>query len=86
IQRMGSVVVRHTFMEQNRVADQLAKEAAKEIFLCKSVSLAVPPVFATDIFWADIPGTELPRSFLGCNLSTIMQNYASLGALKYPSN
>ncbi|OIT27102.1 hypothetical protein A4A49_65913, partial [Nicotiana attenuata] len=76
IQRMGRVEVRHTYREQNRVADILAKEAAKEDFLCKSVTLAVPLVFVTDVFWADILGTELPRSFLGCNLSTIMQNSA----------
>ncbi|OIS96782.1 hypothetical protein A4A49_60664, partial [Nicotiana attenuata] len=86
IQRMGSVVVRHTYRKQNRVADALAKEAAKESLLNRSVRLAVPPVFANDVFWADTLGTELPRTFLGCNIDTIMQNIASMGSLKYPSN
>ncbi|OIT21958.1 hypothetical protein A4A49_55905, partial [Nicotiana attenuata] len=86
IQRMGSVVVRHTYQEQNRTADALANEAAKENFLNKYLSLAVPPVFVNDVFWADILGTELPRSFVGCNISTIMQNFASMGAIRYPSN
>ncbi|OIT02669.1 hypothetical protein A4A49_56657, partial [Nicotiana attenuata] len=86
IQRMGRVEVKRTYKEQDRVADVLAKKAAEEFFLCKSLILAVPPVFANDVFWANILGTELPRLFFGCNLSTIMQNYASMGALKYPSN
>ncbi|OIT40331.1 hypothetical protein A4A49_64226, partial [Nicotiana attenuata] len=86
IQRMGSVVVRHTYREQNRVADALAKEAAKEIFLNKYLPLAVPSVFANDVFCADILGTELPTSFVGCNISTIMHNFASMGAIRYPSN
>ncbi|OIT01316.1 putative ribonuclease h protein, partial [Nicotiana attenuata] len=33
IQRMGRVEVRHTYREQNRVADVLAKKAAKEIYI-----------------------------------------------------
>ncbi|OIT03985.1 hypothetical protein A4A49_64319, partial [Nicotiana attenuata] len=86
IQRMGSVIVRHSYREQNRVADALAKEAAKKNFLNKILLLAVPTVFANDVFWADTLGTELPRIFLGCNIDTIMQNFASMGTLKYPSN
>ncbi|OIT31577.1 hypothetical protein A4A49_64257, partial [Nicotiana attenuata] len=86
IQMMGSVVVRHIYREQNRVADALAKEAAKVIFLNKLLTLPVPPMFANDVFWADILGTELPRSFVGCNLNTIMQNTATMGSLRYPSN
>ncbi|OIT02164.1 hypothetical protein A4A49_56554, partial [Nicotiana attenuata] len=84
IQRMGSVVVRHSYSEQNRVADALAKEAAKESFLNRSVLLAVPPVFTNDVFWADTLGTELPRIFLGCNIDTIMQNVASMSTLSTP--
>lgn len=86
IQRMGSMVVRHIYREQNRVADALAKEAAKEMFLNKSLTLSVPPIFANDVFWADILGTELVRSFVDCNLNIIMQNIAIMGSLRYHSN
>ncbi|OIT35939.1 hypothetical protein A4A49_59493, partial [Nicotiana attenuata] len=86
IQRMGSVLVRHTYREQNRVADALAKEATKEIFLNKSMTLSVPPMFVNDVFWANILGTELVRSFMGCNLNTIMHNFTTIGSLRYPSN
>ncbi|OIT39427.1 hypothetical protein A4A49_58028, partial [Nicotiana attenuata] len=86
IQRMGRVVVRHIYREQNRVADALAKEAAKEMFLNKTMTLSVPPMFVNDVFWADILGTELVRSFMGCNLNTIMLNIATMRSLRYPSN
>ncbi|OIT06868.1 hypothetical protein A4A49_61599, partial [Nicotiana attenuata] len=86
IQRMGRVVVRHAFREQNRVADALAKEAVKKIFWNRSVVLAVPPVFVNDIVWADTLGTELPRLFLGCNIDTILHNIAELGTQRYPSS
>nr|XP_016507519.1 PREDICTED: uncharacterized protein LOC107825207 [Nicotiana tabacum] len=81
IQRMGSVVVRHTYREQNRVVDALAKEAAKEMFLNKSMTLSVPPMFVNDVFWAYILGTELVRSFVDCNLNTIMLNLTTMGSL-----
>ncbi|OIT01908.1 hypothetical protein A4A49_56670, partial [Nicotiana attenuata] len=81
IQRLGSVVVRHIYREQKKVVDALAKEVAKEMSLNKSMTLSVPPMFANDIFWADILGTELIRSFVGCNLYTIMQNIATMGSL-----
>ncbi|XP_019252804.1 PREDICTED: uncharacterized protein LOC109231610 [Nicotiana attenuata] len=84
IQRMGRVVVRHAFREQNRVADALAKEAVKKTFWNRSVVLAVPPVFVNDIVWVDTLGTELPRLFLGCNIvDTILHNIAELGTQRY---
>ncbi|OIS98852.1 hypothetical protein A4A49_60864, partial [Nicotiana attenuata] len=84
IQRMDSVVVKYINREQNRVADALAKEAAKEAFLNKSRMLSVPPLFA--MFWADILGTELVRSFVGCNIDSIEHNITTMGVLQYPSN
>ncbi|OIT00617.1 hypothetical protein A4A49_59853, partial [Nicotiana attenuata] len=86
IQRMDNVVVRHIYREQNRVADALAKEATKEIFLNKSMTLSVPPMFVNDVFWADILGTEIVRSFVNCNLNTIVHNITTMGFLRYPSN
>ncbi|OIT01684.1 hypothetical protein A4A49_56838, partial [Nicotiana attenuata] len=86
IQRMGRVVVRHAFREQNRVVDALAKEVVKKIFSNRSVVLAVPPVFVNDIVWADTLGTELPRLFLGCNIDTILHNIAELGTQRYSSS
>ncbi|OIT28226.1 hypothetical protein A4A49_55043 [Nicotiana attenuata] len=86
IHRMDSVVVKHLYREQNRVADALAKEAAKEIFLNKSRILSVPPMFVNDIFWADILGTELVRSFVDYNINTIVHNITTMGVLQYPSN
>ncbi|OIT03932.1 hypothetical protein A4A49_64327, partial [Nicotiana attenuata] len=86
IHRIDRVVVKHTYLEQNKVADALAKEAAKEVFLNKSRILSVPPMFVNDIFWADILGTELVRTFVGCNIDTIVHNITAVGVLQYPSN
>ncbi|XP_070008531.1 uncharacterized protein [Nicotiana sylvestris] len=86
ILRMDNVVVRHIYREQNRVADALSKEAAKEIFLNKSKILPVPPMFVNDVFWADILGIELVRSFVGCNINTIVHNITTIGVLQYPNN
>ncbi|XP_019251145.1 PREDICTED: uncharacterized protein LOC109230067 [Nicotiana attenuata] len=86
MQRMDRVVVRHTYKEHNRVADPMAKEAAKPTFLGRSSLLAVPSMFANDIFWADILGTGVVRNFLACNIETVSQNIALLGELQYPSN
>ncbi|OIS99826.1 hypothetical protein A4A49_62590, partial [Nicotiana attenuata] len=86
IHRMDNVIVKHIYREQNKVADALAKEAAKEIFLNKSRMLSVPPMFVKDIFWADILGIELVRSFVGCNINTTMHNITTIGVLQYPSN
>ncbi|OIT37257.1 hypothetical protein A4A49_64450 [Nicotiana attenuata] len=86
MQRMDRVVVRHTYREQNRVADAMAKEAAKPTFLGRSSLLAVLPMFANNVFWADILGIEVVRNFLACNIKTISQNIALLGELQYPSN
>ncbi|OIT07030.1 hypothetical protein A4A49_62861, partial [Nicotiana attenuata] len=86
IHRMDRVIVKHIYREQNRVADALAKEATKEVFLNKSRILSVPPMFVNDIFWADILGTELVRTFMGCNIDTIVHNITTMGVLQYPSN
>ncbi|XP_070039961.1 uncharacterized protein [Nicotiana tomentosiformis] len=84
MQRMDKVVVRHTYREQNRVADVLAKEAAKPSFLGRFSLLVVPPMFANDIFCAVILGTEVVRKFLACNIDTVYQNIAVMGELQYP--
>ncbi|OIS96887.1 hypothetical protein A4A49_60645, partial [Nicotiana attenuata] len=76
MQRMDKVMVRHTYREQNRVADVLAKEAAKS-----NIILEVPPTFANDVFWADILGSEVV--FLACNIDTVEQNMAVLRELQY---
>ncbi|OIT22083.1 hypothetical protein A4A49_65484, partial [Nicotiana attenuata] len=81
IHRMDSVVVKHIYREQNRVADTLAKEATKEMFLNKFRILSVPLMFVNDIFWADILGTELVRSFVGCNINKILHNITTMGVL-----
>ncbi|OIT27270.1 hypothetical protein A4A49_57156, partial [Nicotiana attenuata] len=79
IQRMDSVVVRHSYMEQNRVTDALATEAAKSKFLGRTTMLAVSPMFANDVFWTDILGTEVTRHFLACNIDILEQNMSVLG-------
>ncbi|OIS98092.1 hypothetical protein A4A49_62485, partial [Nicotiana attenuata] len=84
IHRMDRVVVKHTYREQNRVADVLAKEATKPTFLNRSSILSVPPMFVNDVFWADILGIDIVRIFVGCNMDTILQNIATLGVLQYP--
>ncbi|OIS96631.1 hypothetical protein A4A49_60609 [Nicotiana attenuata] len=84
MQRMDRVVVRHTYREQNRVANAMAKEAVVPSFFGRSSLLAVPPMFANDVFW--ILGTEVVREFLACNIETVSQNIAMLGELQYPSN
>ncbi|OIT29899.1 hypothetical protein A4A49_63832, partial [Nicotiana attenuata] len=86
IHRMDMVVVKRTYRKQNRVVDALAKEAAKEVFLNKSRILSVLPMFVNDIFWADILGTELIRTFVGYNIDTIVHNITAMGVLQYPSN
>ncbi|OIS98833.1 hypothetical protein A4A49_60915, partial [Nicotiana attenuata] len=78
IRRMDKVVVKHTYREQNRVADALANEATKTVFLNRSSILPVPLMFANDVFWADILGTDIVRIFVGCNMNTILQNIATL--------
>ncbi|OIT31976.1 hypothetical protein A4A49_55653, partial [Nicotiana attenuata] len=83
---MDRVVVKHTYPEQNRVADALAKETAKTVFLNRSSILAIPLMFDNDAFWADILGTGFVRIFMGCNMKTILQNIASVGVLQYPSD
>ncbi|OIT25402.1 hypothetical protein A4A49_56186, partial [Nicotiana attenuata] len=84
--RMDRAVVKHTYREQNRVTDALAKEATKTTFLNRSSILAVPSMFANDAFWADILGTDFVRIFVGCNMEIILQNIASVGVLQYPNN
>ncbi|OIT34913.1 hypothetical protein A4A49_56890, partial [Nicotiana attenuata] len=74
IHRMGRVVVKHTYREQNRVADSMAKKAAKTISLVRSSLLPDPPMFANDVFWANILGIEVVRNFVACNMDTISQN------------
>ncbi|OIS99919.1 hypothetical protein A4A49_59953, partial [Nicotiana attenuata] len=81
--RMEKVMVRHTYREQNRVADALAKEAANSSFLGRTIILAVPPMFSNDVFWADILGTELVRNFWSCNIDTVEQNMTILRELQY---
>ncbi|OIT29607.1 hypothetical protein A4A49_56320, partial [Nicotiana attenuata] len=83
---MDKVVVKHIYREQNRVADALAKEAMKTVCLNRSSILAVPPMFANDVFWADILGIDIVRIFAGCNMETILQNIATVGVLQYPTN
>ncbi|OIT21853.1 hypothetical protein A4A49_56369, partial [Nicotiana attenuata] len=84
--RMDRVVVKHAYREQNRVADALAKKATKAIFLNRLSILAVPPIFANDVFWADILGIDSVRFFVGCNMKTILQNIAAVGVLQYQNN
>ncbi|OIT38011.1 hypothetical protein A4A49_55946, partial [Nicotiana attenuata] len=85
MQRMDKVMVRHTYREQNGVVDALVKEAANSSFWGRTIILAVPPMFANNIFFADILGTEVVRNFWACNIDTIEQNMAVLGELQYPS-
>ncbi|OIT29012.1 hypothetical protein A4A49_56038, partial [Nicotiana attenuata] len=74
---------RLTYMEQNRVADALAKEAANSSFLGRTTIQAVPPMFANNVFWADILGTEVIRNFWACNIDIIEQNIVVLEELQY---
>ncbi|OIT03043.1 hypothetical protein A4A49_57579, partial [Nicotiana attenuata] len=83
MQRMDKVTVRHTYREHNKVADVLAKEATKSCFLGRTSILAVPLMFANDIFWADILETKVVRKFLACNINTVEQSIAVLGELQY---
>ncbi|OIT21512.1 hypothetical protein A4A49_64036, partial [Nicotiana attenuata] len=81
VQRLGDVVVKHSFREMNKVADLLAKEGAKKDFFYTIFVTAVPPVFATHVFCADIVGTAFSRQVLECNID----NYDHLeGELVYP--
>ncbi|OIS97736.1 hypothetical protein A4A49_62525, partial [Nicotiana attenuata] len=80
--RMDRVVVKHIYREQNMVADALAKEAAKKVFLNKSRILSVPPMFVNDIFWADTLGTESVRTFEGCNMDSILHNISTVKVLQ----
>ncbi|XP_019235623.1 PREDICTED: uncharacterized protein LOC109215953 [Nicotiana attenuata] len=72
--RMDRAVVKHTYREQNRVTDALAKEATKTTFLNRSSILAVPSMFANDAFWADILGTDFVRIFVGCATMALNNN------------
>lgn len=86
IHRMDRVEVKYTYMEKNRVADALAKEATKPVFLNRSSLLPVPSMFANDVLRADILGTDIVRIFVGSNMDTILQNIAMLGVLQYPTS
>ncbi|OIT37449.1 hypothetical protein A4A49_57916, partial [Nicotiana attenuata] len=83
MQRMDKVIVRYIYREQNRVADALAKEATNSSFLGRTTMLAVTPMFANDVFWEDILGTEVVRNFWACNIDIIEQNMVVLGELQY---
>lgn len=66
------------------MADALAKEKAKTIFLGRTTILQVSPMFANELFWADILGTEVTKHILACNIDTLEKNMFALGGLQYP--
>ncbi|XP_070045278.1 uncharacterized protein [Nicotiana tomentosiformis] len=68
---LRDVVVKHNYMKTNKVANLMAKEAANKDFFGRTTTMIVPPVFANEVFWADILGTVFPRKILDCNINTL---------------
>lgn len=86
IRRMDRIVVKHTYWEQNRAADALAKEASKEVFLTSSSILPVPSMFvmmyfgqtSQELIWLDPLWVSI--------MKTILHNISVVGVLQYPNN
>lgn len=54
--------MQHCFLEQNQVADAMAKEGAKMLFLGNTTVFEVPSMFARGAAWVDILGTTFARN------------------------
>ncbi|XP_075079940.1 uncharacterized protein LOC142165243 [Nicotiana tabacum] len=81
VQRLGVVVVKHSYRETNKVADMLAKEGTNRNFLEDVFVTTVPPVFVNHLFWADIAGTVFERQIIDCNIAN---DSLIVGYLIYP--
>ncbi|KAK4729120.1 hypothetical protein R3W88_022108 [Solanum pinnatisectum] len=78
---LGDPKLSHTYREQNKVADLLAKEGAKKRLFERTRILQVPPMFANETVWADILGTTYPRE-----ISTHNSNLIATNATIYTGN
>ncbi|XP_075092242.1 uncharacterized protein LOC142172509 [Nicotiana tabacum] len=68
VQRLGVVVVKHSYKETNKVADLLAKEGTNKNLFEDIFVTAVPSVYVTHVFWADIAGTVFKRQIMDYNI------------------
>ncbi|PHU23780.1 hypothetical protein BC332_08887 [Capsicum chinense] len=66
LRHLGSPAIIHCYCEQNKVADILAKEAAKKQVFETIKVFTVPPVFALALVWADMQGTQSIRTINSC--------------------
>ncbi|KAK6803725.1 hypothetical protein RDI58_001509 [Solanum bulbocastanum] len=74
MQLLGDTKLSHTYREQNKVVDLLAKEGAKKQLFERTRTLQVPPMFVNEAVWADILGTTYLREVLTQNSNLIATN------------
>ncbi|KAG5623566.1 hypothetical protein H5410_008784, partial [Solanum commersonii] len=61
IELLRDLKLSHTYREQNKVADLLAKEGANRRLFERTRILQVPPMFANESVWTVILGTTYSR-------------------------
>ncbi|KAM3324321.1 hypothetical protein P3S67_005472 [Capsicum chacoense] len=64
------LLLKHTWWEQNRVADCLVKEGMRGSNIASTRFFAVPPLHAIEAFEADSLGTTFVRKFQTCNANS----------------
>lgn len=74
IQIAGVTTIRHTFREENRLADRLAKEGTQTLFVDEAIFVEVPPMYAIELLETDIRGTTFVRKVNYCNSNDTDQN------------
>ncbi|XP_059315446.1 uncharacterized protein LOC132066074 [Lycium ferocissimum] len=69
MRKLAHPVLKHSYREQNKVADLSAEEGGKQHLFEGMEILAVPPMFVRKVFWADRVETVYDRNvnFLCCN-------------------
>ncbi|KAK6791851.1 hypothetical protein RDI58_010932 [Solanum bulbocastanum] len=63
--------IKHVYREENRVAEELAKEGARRSFLEETILLEVPPVYAIEAVQTDPLGTMLEELIYAGRLNVI---------------
>lgn len=57
IKKLTKPIIKHMYREENRVAEELAKEGARQSLLEETTLLEVPPVYAIEAVQTDTLGT-----------------------------
>lgn len=68
MQRMGRVVVAHTFRQENHLVDVLTKQESKGSYAREPLFLLTPPGYTQKLFWLDYVEQLYEHNTYNCNV------------------